>query len=210
MMLQVQPQVLALPDAEIRLYRELFGAGESQRFWQTLQTQIAWRQDKIRMFGRSLLLPRLTAWYGDPGAVYSYSGIRLEPQGWAPVLLEIKQRVEATVDCQFNSVLLNFYRDGQDSMGWHSDDEPELGLNPVIASVSFGGSRRFHLRHRQDKTQKAKLDLTNGSLLLMAGPTQHYWQHQIPKMAQAEARINLTFRWIHSGKDQGNRSTYSR
>lgn len=192
-------QILALPDADIRFYRELFTPVESERFWQALQTEVAWRQDKIRMFGRSLLLPRLTAWYGDPGAVYSYSGIRMEPLPWTPVLLAIKQRVETTVEHRFNSVLLNFYRTGQDSMGWHSDDEPELGHNPVIASVSFGGSRRFHLRHRQDKTHRAKLELTNGSLLLMAGPTQHYWQHQLPKMAQAKERVNLTFRWVEAG-----------
>jgi len=191
------PHPLPLPDAEIQFYPALFSAADCERLWTELKTQIQWRQDSIQMFGRKLPLPRLTAWYGDPGAVYAYSGIQLTPLSWIDCLLEIKSRL-ATVspDC-FNSVLLNFYRDGQDSMGWHSDDEPELGTNPAIASVSFGGSRKFKLRHRY-QNYKTQLELTDGSLLIMRGTTQHFWHHQVPKAAKAMPRINLTFRWIQS------------
>jgi alkylated DNA repair dioxygenase AlkB len=188
-----------LPDAEIWLEPACFSPAESEQCWADLHRTIEWRQDTIRMFGRTLPLPRLTAWYGDPGAVYTYSHIRMVPLPWTAGLQQIKDRVEAVSQSRFNSVLLNFYRDGKDSMGWHSDDEPELGINPVIASVSFGGSRWFKLRHKTRPDCQTKLELTNGSLLVMAGPTQHHWQHQIPRQAQAQPRLNLTFRWVHGG-----------
>jgi len=195
LLIQPVPQPLLLPDAEMQFYPELFSAADCDRLWADLKTQIQWHQDSIQMFGRKLLLPRLTAWYGDPGAVYSYSGIQMKPLPWIDCLLEIKRRVVAiSPDC-LNSVLLNFYRDGKDSMGWHSDDEPELGVNPVIASVSFGGSRKFKLRHKHQDC-KTQLELTDGSLLIMRGKTQHFWQHQVPKAATAMPRINLTFRFI--------------
>jgi alkylated DNA repair dioxygenase AlkB len=136
----------------------------------------------------------LTAWHGD--ASYTYSGLRLEPQPFTPLQREIKTAVEAASGHRFNSVLLNYYRDGADSMGMHSDDEAELGPNPAIASVSFGASRTFILRHKRTK-QTIKVDLTSGSLLLMAGPTQHHWQHGINKSARPLGpRVNLTFRYI--------------
>jgi alkylated DNA repair dioxygenase AlkB len=141
--------------------------------------------------------PRLSAWYGDPGAIYSYSGLRLEPLPWTPVLLEIRQVVTDLAETPFNSVLLNLYRDGQDSMGWHSDAEPELGRNPVIASVSLGAVRRFVLRHKKRKEQHIALELESGSVLVMGGALQHYWRHALPKIRQAVGpRINLTFRLI--------------
>ncbi|PIQ22289.1 MAG: alpha-ketoglutarate-dependent dioxygenase AlkB [Cytophagales bacterium CG18_big_fil_WC_8_21_14_2_50_42_9] len=151
------------------------------------------------MFGKQIWLPRLTAWYGDPGKTYQYSGIQNEPLPWIPALLEIKQAVETLAGVPFNSVLLNYYRHGQDSMGWHADDEPKLGTNPVIASVSFGQTRRFNFRHRTIKAlPKKSVLLTHGSLLLMQGSTQHFWQHQLPKTKAISApRLNLTFRIIH-------------
>jgi alkylated DNA repair dioxygenase AlkB len=143
----------------------------------------------------------LTAWYGDEGATYSYSGTTRYPKPWIQLLLEIKQRVEQAAGVRYNSLLINQYRDGTDSVSWHSDDESDLGRNPSIASVSFGAVRSFHLRHRQDKHLGHKLDLGHGSLLLMQGPTQHYWHHQVPKTSRVVGpRINLTFRSVSEGK----------
>lgn len=148
------------------------------------------------MFGKLLPMPRLTAWYGDKG--YTYSGLHNKPQPWLPVLLELKERVEQASGNKYNSVLLNLYRTGQDSMGWHSDDEAELGNEPAIASLSFGGERKFSFRHRTRKDLKSQsIDLAHGSLLLMQGATQHHWLHQVPKTARAMTpRINLTFRKV--------------
>ncbi|HEY9615288.1 MAG TPA: alpha-ketoglutarate-dependent dioxygenase AlkB [Microcoleaceae cyanobacterium] len=189
---------LHLPDADILFYPALLAQTDSDRLLTELTQTIAWRQDRITIFGRSLLQPRLTAWYGDPGKSYTYSGLTLVPTPWTPTLLELKATVESVSNIHFNSVLLNLYRDGNDSMGWHSDDEPELGQNPVIGSLSLGGTRRFMLRHRSQKDWKYQLELTSGSFLLMQGTTQHYWQHQIPKTKRpVSPRINLTFRVRH-------------
>ncbi len=142
-------------------------------------------------------LPRLTAWYGDEGKSYTYSGIEQHPDPWTPTLKLIKSKVEEILEVTFNTVLLNLYRDGKDSVSWHSDDELELGENPIIASVSFGAVRRFSLKHKISKDYKIDLDLPNGSLLLMKGETQHFWQHQIAKTSKSvQPRINLTFRMI--------------
>jgi len=141
--------------------------------------------------------PRLTAWYGDPGKAYSYSGITMQPHNWTKALLEIKQRIEAVAGASFNSALLNLYRDGKDSMGWHRDNEKELGINPVIGSVSFGAARTFVLRHYTDKKLKQSIELTHGSFLLMRGRTQHCWEHSLPKrITSTGERINITFRRI--------------
>ena len=149
------------------------------------------------MFGKWVDQPRLVAWYGDPGARYKYSGLIVEPQSWTNELLTLKAQVEAASECAFNSVLLNWYRDGRDSMGWHSDDERELGLHPTIASVSLGTERRFLLRRKDDHTCKHEFLLKNGSLIVMRGATQHFWQHQVPKSLRvSQGRINLTFRAI--------------
>ena len=194
-----QAQQLQMPDAEVLFYPCLFKAADGEQMFAALETEIAWRQDSATIFGRHHLLPRLTAWYGDPGKTYRYSGIHMEPLPWTPRLRQIKTAVETIAEVEFNSVLLNFYRHGQDSMGWHSDDEPELGPNPVIGSVSFGGCRRFLLRHKTDTSiSKVEVHLTNGSLLLMQGSTQHFWQHHVPKTKRpVDPRINLTFRVIH-------------
>lgn len=195
-----------MPGREIEIrdgtlwYDHQFFPPEESDYWLTyLQEQIEWRQEDIRIFGKTIPQPRLTAWYGEEGKSYTYSGLTWEPLPWTEELQKIRNRIEAlNGGLSFNSVLLNLYRDGKDSMGWHADDEPELGENPVIASVSFGAARRFHLKHRHyPKTDRLNLELTHGSLLIMSGSTQHFWLHQIPKTAKITGpRINLTFRYI--------------
>lgn len=188
---------LPLPDADIILYPSLLNEPERDHLLTELTQTINWRQDSITIYGRSLPQPRLTAWYGDPGKSYTYSGITMQPAIWTPTLLELKAKVDVLAGIVFNSVLLNLYRNGNDSMGWHSDDEPELGANPVIGSLSLGGTRRFMLRHRFQRGLKHELELKSGSFLLMQGTTQHYWQHQVPKTRRPVLpRINLTFRVI--------------
>jgi alkylated DNA repair dioxygenase AlkB len=188
--------VLSLPDAELEFFEDFFLQTESDRWFTELLEGIAWRQEHVCLYGKTHNMPRLTAWYGDAGCCYTYSGIRHYPMPWIPILNAIRSRIEQVAGVRFNSVLLNLYREGRDSMGWHSDDERELGKNPVIASVSLGGSRRFLLRHKNGIHHDG-VTLTHGSLLLMGGATQHYWQHRIPKTRQAAPpRINLTFRVI--------------
>lgn len=166
--------------------------------WQELHKGLAWEQHHITLFGRQVTCPRLSAWYGDEGTSYTYSGLRLEPLPWTPLLRHLQEKLQKSLGFRFNSVLANLYRNGQDAMGWHSDDEPELGEQPVIASLSFGATRRFSLRHRHRLFPSHHLELCHGSLLLMAGTTQQHWQHQLPRTKkQVGPRINLTFRWIH-------------
>lgn len=186
---------LAMPDADVILYRQFFTPDESDAFYERLMLEIAWKQESIRVPGKSVPLPRLTAWYGDAGKRYRWSGIVQTPNPWTATLLEIRARVEAAARTSFNSVLLNLYRSAQDSVSWHSDDEPELGA--VIASVSFGAVRRFDFKHADDSKQRLSIDLPHGSLLIMRGETQQYWLHRIPKAKTEHApRINLTFRTI--------------
>ncbi|TAM12660.1 MAG: alpha-ketoglutarate-dependent dioxygenase AlkB [Nevskiaceae bacterium] len=163
-------------------------------------TNIRWKQDSIRMYGKQLPLPRLTAWYADAGHGYRYSGIDNPALPWNDGLLWLKRHVEQAAQARFNSVMLNWYRGGEDWLGWHADDEPELGTNPVIASLSLGATRDFQLRHNDDKALKLNFPLDHGSLLVMRGALQHHWQHAVPKRKRvANARFNLTFRWIHNG-----------
>lgn len=193
------PTALNMPDADVLFYEDFFSEEESNRYFDTLRKTIAWEQQELKMFGKQIALPRLTAWYGNEGKPYSYSGITHHPHRWTPELLEIKSKIESVADLAFNSVLLNLYRDEQDSVGWHSDDETELGENPVIASISFGDVRQFQFKHKTDNNQRLALDLISGSLLLMRGATQHYWKHRIPKSKQAKSeRMNLTFRVIRT------------
>lgn len=156
-----------------------------------------WQQDDIKIFGKVYQQPRLTALYGDDGKSYSYSNITMYPKPMTPLLKEIKSKIELMTQTVFNTVLLNLYRDGTDSNGWHSDNEKELGKNPVIASVSLGAKRSFKLKQRGDKKLNYKIFLNHGSLLLMQGETQHHWLHELPKSKKiTEPRINLTFRVI--------------
>lgn len=190
---------ISLPDADVTFYPEFFSEAESHRFLHELLSQTQWRQDSAKFYGKEVNLPRLTAWFGDPRKSYTYSKIAMMSLPWTPLLLEIKDRVESVSKINFNCVLLNLYRSGNDGVAWHSDDEPELGPEPVIASVSFGQTRKFQFRHKYNQGLKGfELSLVNGSLLLMKGRTQEFWQHQIPKTAKPiGARVNLTFRIIN-------------
>ena len=160
---------------------------------------ILWKQDRMKLYGREIPLPRLTAWYGDPGAAYTYSGIKSEPEAWNDGLRHIKARVEALAGSTFNCVLLNWYRDGQDSLSWHADDEKELGPDPVIASANFGATRDFQLRRNSNHLEKLTVPLAHGTLLVMSGELQRHWQHAVPKRKNVDgSRFNLTFRAIHA------------
>ncbi|UTM58308.1 alpha-ketoglutarate-dependent dioxygenase AlkB [Photobacterium sp. CCB-ST2H9] len=172
-----------------------FELTESDRYFAALRQSLHWKQEAIALYGRQVLQPRLQSWCGE--AQYSYSGLTMQPEPWTPELLAIKMACETACQSQFNSVLANLYRNGQDSMGWHQDNEPELGPQPVIASVTFGESRRFLLKHKRT-AEKIEFQLGHGSLLVMAGQTQSNWAHSVPKTQQHSGeRINLTYRWIY-------------
>lgn len=190
------PLVL-LQDGEIESYETFFDRKESDRLLDLLKETIDWKQESMQMYGKQVAFPRLTAWYGDNDKPYKFSGITLSPNNWTKELLEIKNKIEPIAGVTFNSVLLNRYRDGNDSISWHTDAEPELGTNPIIASVNFGAKRRFMLRHINNHGLKYEVDLKHGSFLLMKGSLQHFWQHQVPKTKEnIGERINLTFRVI--------------
>jgi len=186
-----------LPNAEIEYYPNFFDAEKSKMLFEKLLNEIPWQQDNITVFGKTHPQPRLTCLFGNEGKPYSYSNIVMQPHHWNPLLMFIKNEIEEVCLENFTTVLLNLYRDGKDSNGWHADNEKELGRNPVIASVSFGAERSFHMQHNTITDAKLKITLENGSLLLMKGETQHFWKHQIPKTAKTlQPRINLTFRII--------------
>jgi len=195
-------QHLPAEDAELTLITDLLDAADAANLFADLLHHTQWEQHRIRLHGRELNCPRLSAWYGDPRTSYAYSGLTVVARGWSRPLLAIRREVEAVSGYRFNSVLLNLYRNGSDSMGWHSDDERELGCNPIVASVTLGAGRRFKLRHKNKlkaRTQFLDLDLPHNSLLLMSGPTQHHWRHALPKTRKPVAeRINLTFRQVRT------------
>lgn len=188
---------LNLPDSDIWYYPNFFTTDEANHYFNYLKKDTPWQQDDITVFGKTYPQPRLTALYGNNGKPYSYSNITMQPHEFSEELQTMKERIEITAQTKFTTCLLNLYRDGKDSNGWHADNEKELGINPVIASVTLGQERFFHLKHRTDKSLKHKILLEHGSLLLMKGETQHHWLHQIPKTAKPiQERINLTFRVI--------------
>ena len=200
----MEPQMIKIvppemPNGDLCWIREFFDLSQSDDLFQTLLAMVQWRQNAIKRGRKETRLPRLTAWYGHAGKNYSYSGIHMKPLPWNAPLSTIKQAVDAEAGVKFNSVLLNLYRNERDSVALHSDDEPELGKNPIIASVSFGATRRFVLKHKSEKRlPKIELALSHGSLLLMRGSTQHHWVHAIPKSkVPIGPRLNLTFRIIH-------------
>ncbi len=194
---QSEPQILNLPDTEIIYYPSLFNKKEADAIFAQLANEIPWQQDDIQVFGKTHPQPRLTALFGNEGKPYSYSNIKMQPHPWTPLLQKIKWQIESITDTNFTTVLLNQYRDGKDSNGWHADNEKELGINPIIASVSFGAERVFQLKHNSIKGLKKSIILEHGSLLIMRGTTQHFWKHQIPKTSKPiGSRINLTFRII--------------
>ena len=188
---------LEMLEGEARLWPSALRPDEAGELFAELRRTIDWQQESILMFGRRVLVPRLVAWHGDPGTSYTYSGTLHQPLPWTSPLARIRDRVSELSCARFNAVLLNLYRDGRDGMGWHADDETELGRDPVIASVSLGATRRFCLRHRKRRNLKLDLPLPHGSLLCMSGPTQHHWVHALPKTRAAVGeRINLTFRLV--------------
>ena len=189
---------IPIPDAEVYYLRHLSLSQTPPIVMGQLIDEVPWRSEKIVVWGKTLPQPRLIAWYGDVGKNYTYSGITLSPSPWTHALLDIKSRVEAVACADFNSVLLNYYRDQRDSMGLHSDDEPELGERPILASLSLGEERTFILKHKSKKALKpVRLELASGSLLLMKGDTQCYWKHGIDKETHpCGPRVNLTFRRI--------------
>jgi alkylated DNA repair dioxygenase AlkB len=185
---------IPIDDGELALLAQLPLSLSNAEVFARLLNETPWREESVVVYGKRHLQPRLTAWYGD--ASYTYSGLRLEPLRWTELLLEIRAAVEAACNHRFNSVLLNRYRNERDSMGMHSDDEPELGDAPVIASLSYGATRTFILRHKRDK-RTVRLPLEDGSLLLMRGQLQRNWLHGINKSTRPlEERMNLTFRYI--------------
>ena len=190
--------MIAVPVAADVFYFEHFlNAEEADWYFDALLDGVSWTQDEITMFGRRVRMPRLTAWYGDSGAVYTYSGLRNEPRPWTAPLRELRDRVSDAGGAAFNSVLLNRYRSGSDGMSWHADDEPELGDAPTIASLSLGAPRLFVMRSKDDKRRVLELRLAHGSLLLMRGTSQKRFQHSVPKEKRAHGeRINLTFRVV--------------
>ncbi|HEY3373309.1 MAG TPA: alpha-ketoglutarate-dependent dioxygenase AlkB [Prolixibacteraceae bacterium] len=193
-----QTGAVSIKNGEYIFIPGFFNQQESDFYLKILKEKVLWKQESMNMYGKKVEFPRLVAWYGDDETPYSFSGISLHPNPWMKELLEIKYRIEPIANSSFNRLLLNFYRSGRDSVSWHSDAEPELGKNPIIASVSFGATRKFQLRHVQTR-EKIEIHLTHGSLLIMQGELQHYWQHQVPKTdKKVGERINLTFRAMNS------------
>ncbi|QNP41414.1 alpha-ketoglutarate-dependent dioxygenase AlkB family protein [Lysobacter solisilvae (ex Woo and Kim 2020)] len=188
---------IPLPDADLAYDPQWLEAAAADRLLVELRDGVAWENHRVRLFGREHPSPRLSCWIGDPDTAYRYSGSLFEPRPWPALLLPLRDRLSHELGVAFNSVLANLYRDGHDCMGWHSDDERELGAAPVIASVSLGATRRFVLKHRQTP-QKLAIELPHGSLMVMAGMTQRHYRHALPRTVKPVGeRINLTFRKIH-------------
>ncbi len=195
---QVDAELIEIPGGQLTLCQSWMPDRDAENLFLQLQDELVWESSTIRLFGKAHKIPRLNAWYGDPGAAYTYSRIRFEPRPWTPSLADLRARIQEATGYRFNGVLANLYRDGRDSNGWHSDDEPELGASPVVASFSLGAERGFHLRHRYlADADRVRLVLQSGSLLLMSGETQKNWMHQVPKTKRVVGpRINLTFRYV--------------
>jgi alkylated DNA repair dioxygenase AlkB len=194
---QANSTQIDLPKADLRYLPQWVNADIADCWLESLLTQTPWSQPEIKLYGRRFSVPRLVAWYGDADVRLRYSGLIHEPLPWTPLLAEIREQVQLQVGQQMNGVLLNLYRDGQDAMGWHSDDEPELGPEPRVVSLNLGATRRFDLRRKGTSRIEHSIGLEHGSLLVMSGPTQHHWQHQIARTRKvSEPRLNLTFRQI--------------
>jgi alkylated DNA repair dioxygenase AlkB len=197
-----RPEIVALAEAEVSFQENFLNGTVADDLYRLFMRDIQWAHQKVFVWGKWHMQPRLTAWYGDPGASYSYSGNNLDPKAWTPALAGLRDQVQSAVGVSFNSVLLNRYRDENDRVGWHSDNEPELGVRPTIASISLGETRQL-LFKRREKGRRGNhaIPLTHGSLLVMKGDTQKYWLHAIEReRSPCGARINLTFRTIHRRK----------
>lgn len=187
---------MPMVDAEVHYQADFLDQDTANQLYQNLMVNLAWQQESIQIYGRKVAIPRLQAWYGDKQTTYRYSGLEMHPIPWTKELYSLKQKLEQACDSPFNSVLANWYRNGQDGMGWHADNETELGEQPVIASLTLGYPRDFDFKHRRS-AQKIRISLQNGSLLVMAGNTQQHWLHSLPKRSNlVQGRINLTFRKI--------------
>jgi alkylated DNA repair dioxygenase AlkB len=186
-----------LPNAKLIYIDNFYDPAIADQYFDILRKTVNWQQDDIMIFGKTYKQPRLTALYANNNKPYSYSNITMQPTLFTTELQQIKSDIEKEAHHKFTSVLLNRYRDGNDSNGWHADNEKELGTNPVIASLSLGESRPFHFKHRKIKEERHKINLSHGSLLIMRGDMQHHWLHQIAKTKKdIGERINLTFRTI--------------
>jgi alkylated DNA repair dioxygenase AlkB len=187
---------IVIPNGEYLYFPNFFEKVRADRYLESFIHNIDWKQESMNMYGKQVLFPRLTSWYGDNDKPYSFSGITLSPHPWSDELLDIKSKIEPVCETSFNSVLLNLYRDGNDSISWHTDEEKELGKNPIIASVNFGAERKFQIKHNQT-CEIHDIILKHGSLLVMRGELQHFWKHQVPKQKTiSKPRVNLTFRVI--------------
>jgi len=190
-------KVINDPSGEVFLIRNFLNENESERYFSGLMKVLSFEQKDIMMFGKRIEIPRLESFHAEDGKSYGYSGKRLDTIPFNPILTSIKEKIEGQISVHFNSVLVNLYRNENDSNGWHADDEKELGKNPVIASISLGTKRRFQLKHKLEPL-KHTLDLNNGDLLIMGGTLQSNWKHQVPKEKYVcGPRINLTFRFIY-------------
>ena len=190
-------------DGSARLVADFLSRAEADEIMAKLMDEVPWAGHQLVLFGKKMIEPRLSAWIGDDGASYAYSGIERRPTAWTPTLADLRARCEDATSSPFNSVLANLYRDGDDSMGWHADDEPELGSEPVIASLSFGAERRFDFKHRVSG-ETVSVVLPHGSLLVMSGASQAGWKHRIARTkAVTTPRINLTYRFVHPRPSRG-------
>lgn len=196
-MTNFKKEINILPRDGEAFLQTLFSIEQSEAYYHSLMKEVEWKQETIFLFGKDILQPRLTAWQSEEGIDYTYSGRTMKSVPFTDTVLQIKQNIESKYSHGFNSVLLNFYRNGNDSMGWHRDNEKDLGVNPVIASVSLGAERVFKFRNYQTKKETRTMLLSSGSVLWMQGEAQHHWEHGLPKSAKIkEGRINLTFRNI--------------
>ena len=185
--------------ADYQYIPEFLAQSEAEQLFSQLKSSIDWRQDKISVYGKQYPIPRLQAFIADEGITYTYSGLTLYGSGFPDYIETLKNRISSITNTKFNALLANLYRDGKDHMGWHSDDERELGAAPVIASLSLGAERTFQLRHRRSPKQRIDIELASGSLLIMGPELQHQWQHALPKRLRvSQPRINLTFRFIYN------------
>lgn len=194
----MKSEIFSLPDAELEYFPNFLNKEKADLLLEKLLKEVHWQQQNIKLFGKEIPQPRLTAFYAEQGISYTYSGLQLKPNSFSTELWELKQITQELSGYDFNTCLANLYRHGNDSMGWHADDEKVLGKNPVIASISLGGIRRFQFKHKTNKDLKESIELQHGSLLMMKGSMQHFWKHQLPKTKKEVApRINLTFRKIN-------------
>ena len=196
------------PNLEVMILENFFPPEDAENLFDLLNEKVPWEQETLKMFGKVTPIPRLTSWFGDSGKSYTYSGILNKPHDWMliPELNTMREKLDEICATSFNSVLLNLYRDGNDSVDWHADDERELGPEPMIASVSLGETRKFDFRSKHDTSLKKSFELFSGDVVVMSGLTQQHWQHRVPKTAESVRkstgpRINLTFRTIYSTDD---------